>query len=63
MNEEINIKKQLKISLPIAFESLINILMTLIDTLVISIVRNNRISSTWCNERNNKYNANEYTDY
>lgn len=63
MNEEINIKKQLKISLPIAFESLINILMTLIDTLVISIVRNNRISSTWCNECNNKYNANEYTDY
>ncbi len=36
MNDEINVKKQLKISLPIAFESLINILMTLVDTLVIS---------------------------
>lgn len=38
MDEEINIKKQLKISIPIAFENLINILMTLVDTLVISIV-------------------------
>ena len=38
MEEIINIKSQLKISLPIAFESLINILMTLVDTLVISIV-------------------------
>lgn len=38
MNEEINVKKQLKISIPIAFENLINILMTLVDTLVISIV-------------------------
>ncbi len=38
MNEEINIKKQLKISVPIAFESLINILMTLVDTLVISVI-------------------------
>lgn len=34
--EEINVKKQLKRSLPIAFESLINILMTLVDTLAIS---------------------------
>ena len=38
MNEIINVKSQLKISLPIAFESLINILMTLVDTLVISMV-------------------------
>jgi len=37
-NENIDVKKQLKISLPIAFESLINILMTLIDTLVISVL-------------------------
>lgn len=52
MNEEINVKKQLRISLLIAFESLINILMTLVDTLVISTIRNNRISSTWCDGRN-----------
>lgn len=38
MEETINVKYQLKISLPIAFESLINILMTLVDTLVISLV-------------------------
>lgn len=38
MNEIINVKSQLKISLPIAFENLINILMTLVDTLVISLV-------------------------
>lgn len=38
MNDDINVKSQLKISLPIAFESLINILMTLVDTLVISLV-------------------------
>lgn len=38
MDETINIKSQLKISLPIAFESLINILMTLVDTLVISLI-------------------------
>ncbi len=36
--EEINVKKQLKRSLPIAFESLINILMTLVDTLAISTI-------------------------
>lgn len=36
MNEKITVKKQLAISLPIAFESLINILMTLVDTLVVS---------------------------
>lgn len=38
MDEIVNLKSQLKISLPIAFESLINILMTLVDTLVISLV-------------------------
>lgn len=38
MNEAIDVKKQLKISIPIAFENLINILMTLADTLVISLV-------------------------
>lgn len=38
MDAKINIKKQLKISIPIAFENLINILMTLVDTLVISIL-------------------------
>lgn len=39
MEETINSKKQLKISLPIAFENLINILMTLVDTIVISTIR------------------------
>ena len=38
MDAEINVKKQLKISIPIAFENLINIFMTLVDTLVISIL-------------------------
>lgn len=38
MNDNINVKSQLKISIPIAFESLINILMTFVDTLVISLV-------------------------
>ena len=36
--EQITVKNQIKRSLPIAFESLINILMTLVDTLVISIL-------------------------
>jgi len=36
MDEVLNVKKQLKVSLPIAFENFINILMTLIDTLVIA---------------------------
>lgn len=36
MDQTITVKKQLKISLPIAFESLINIFMTLIDTIVVS---------------------------
>ena len=38
MDEVIDVKKQLKISIPIAFENLINLLMTLVDTLVISLV-------------------------
>lgn len=36
MEEALTVKKQLKISLPIAFENFINILMTLIDTLVVT---------------------------
>lgn len=36
MEEALTVKKQLKISLPIAFENFINILMTLIDTITIS---------------------------
>mgnify|MGYP004519569977 FL=1 len=36
MNEELTVKKQLKISLPIAFENFVNILMTLIDTIVVT---------------------------
>ena len=38
MNEELTAKKQLKISLPIAFENFVNLLMTLIDTLVVTIL-------------------------
>lgn len=38
MKEVYDVKSQLKISLPIAFENLVNILMTLVDTLVISLV-------------------------
>ena len=62
MEEKLNTKKQLKISLPIAFENLINVFMTLVDTIVISTIRNKR---TWCNRcdgSNYKYNANEYTN-
>lgn len=36
MNEELTAKKQLNISLPIAFENFVNILMTLIDTIVVT---------------------------
>lgn len=36
MNKELTAKKQLKISLPIAFENFVNILMTLIDTIVVT---------------------------
>ena len=38
MDEALTTKKQLKISLPIAFENFINILMTLIDTLVVTSI-------------------------
>lgn len=38
MEEKIDTTKQLKISLPIAFENLINVFMTLVDTLVISTI-------------------------
>lgn len=44
-NEVINVKKQLKVSLPIAFESLINILMTLVDTLVISVLGTSELAA------------------
>lgn len=45
MNKVITAKKQLKISLPIAFENFINILMTLIDTLVISTLGTNQLGA------------------
>ena len=38
MKEEITVKSQLKRSIPIAFENLINVLMTLIDTLVVATI-------------------------
>ena len=38
MEEKLDVNKQLKISLPIAFENLINVCMTLVDTLVISTI-------------------------
>ena len=63
MEEKLDTKKQLKISLPIAFENLINVFMTLVDTIVISTIRNKR---TWCNRCNGcsyKYNADEYSNY
>lgn len=53
MEEIINTKKQLKISLPIAFENLINVLMTLVDTIVISTYGNKR---TWSNRSNGSSN-------
>lgn len=37
MEETINAKEQLKISLPIALEDLINVLMTLVDTIIMKI--------------------------
>ena len=45
MKEVLNVKKQLKISLPIAFENFINILMTLIDTLVIATLGTNELGA------------------
>lgn len=38
MEEKLDTRKQLKISLPIAFENLINVFMTLVDTLAISTI-------------------------
>lgn len=45
MNKVITAKKQLKISLPIAFENFINILMTLIDTLVIATLGTSQLGA------------------
>ncbi len=45
MDQTLNIKKQLKISLPIAFENFVNILMTLIDTLVIATLGINELGA------------------
>lgn len=45
MDEILDVKKQLKISLPIAFENFINILMTLIDTLVIATLGVNELGA------------------
>ena len=63
MEERLDTKKQLKISLPIAFENLINVFMTLVDTLVISTIRNKRTRCNRCNGCNYKYNAIEYSNY
>lgn len=49
MEETINTKKQLKILLPIAFENLINVLMTLVDTIVISTIRYKETRCNRCN--------------
>lgn len=38
VEETLTVKKQLKISLPMAFENFINILMTLVDTLYYGIL-------------------------
>lgn len=48
MEEKISTKKQVAISLPIAFENLINVLMTLIDTIVISTIRYKRTRCNRC---------------
>ena len=45
MSEQIDVKKQLKISLPIAFENLVNILMTLVDTIVIATIGTKEIGA------------------
>lgn len=45
MEETLTIKKQLKISVPIALENFINILMTLIDTLVIATLGVNELGA------------------
>ena len=63
MEKRLDTKKQLKISLPIAFENLINVFMTLVDTIVISTIRNKRAWCNRCNGCNYKYNANEHTNH
>jgi len=63
MEETINTKKQLKISLPIAFENLINVLMTLVDTVVISTIRDKRTRGNRSNGCCYKHYANEYPNY
>ena len=45
MEETLTIKKQLKISVPMALENFINILMTLIDTLVIATLGVNELGA------------------
>lgn len=45
MEETLNVKKQLKISIPIATENFINILMTLVDTLVIATLGTNELGA------------------
>ena len=45
MEETLNVKKQLKISMPIATENFINILMTLVDTLVIATLGTNELGA------------------
>lgn len=62
MEEKIDTKKQLKISLPIAFENLVNVFMTLVDTLAISTIRNKRTWGNRCNGSCHKHNANEYSN-
>lgn len=45
MNEVLDVKKQFKVSLPMAFENFINLLMTLIDTIVISTLGTSRLGA------------------
>lgn len=45
MEETLTAKKQLKISLPIAFENFINILMTLVDTLVVTSLETSQLGA------------------
>ena len=45
MKQEFTTKNQLKLSLPMAFEQLVNVLMTTIDTLVVSLLGVDAIAS------------------
>lgn len=45
MKQEITVKNQLKLSLPMAFEQLVNVLMTTIDTLVVGLLGVDAIAS------------------